>query len=361
MTDSTAQPDDYNPSNDPSDAPVKRRHCRNCGMALAGEFCAHCGQQDRTVIRFFPTLVLEAFEGLFAFDSKSYRSVWYLFARPAFLTREYLAGRRVRYLPPMRLFIIFLLAFLFTISVELFLTSIGIDINQETDESEQPVLEELETELSAAIDGIANELNTDNDADTSGQSTRIERTTDLDEFQTGLSELLASLQVPFLSEQNNQQFVALLQERAATNMEAISNDPTDFFNGLLENLPVLLLLMIPVLALLQKLFYFRSGKYYVEHLVLTVHNHSFLFLFFILAFLLDLTIWSDFSILPAIAGFFRSLLNVWVVVYLYLSLRFFFGQGYFVTGVKFLTISISYGALLIIGALLFMLIGFFIY
>ena len=335
--------------------------CRNCGASLHGEYCAHCGQRDTTVVRFFPTLLLEAFEGLFAFDSKSYRSLWCLFARPAFLTREFLAGRRVRYLAPLRLFIIFLIAFLFTISVQMFLNSIGLNINQDIDEREQPVLEELETEFTAAIDEVANELSTDGDDETTSDQVVFERTTDLDEFRSGVSELLANLKVPFLSEQNNQQFVELLQERAATNIDAISNDPSDFFNGLLENIPALLLLMIPVLALLQKLFYLGSGKYYVEHLVLTIHNHSFLFLTFILLFLLDLVILTDFGVLPVIAGFCKSLLNLWVVVYLYLSLRLFFGQGYFITGIKFITISISYGAFLIAGVLVFMLIGFFVY
>jgi hypothetical protein len=334
--------------------------CSNCGAALHGEFCAQCGQQNKTVIRFFPTLLLEAFEGLFAFNSKTYRSLWCLFARPAFLTREYLAGRRVRYLAPMRLFIVFLLAFLFTISVQMFLNSVGLTIGQENDQPEQPVLEELDAEFTAAIDELAVELNADGDGQTVDPAV-LERTTDLSELQTGVSEVLANLRVPLLSEQNNQQFVALLQERAITNIEAISEDPSDFFNGLLESIPALLLLMMPVLAMLQKLFYLGSGKYYVEHLVLTIHNHSFLLMVFILAFLLDLLIWTDFSVLPSIAGFLRSLLNLWVVAYLYLSLRLFFGQGYFITGVKFFTISVSYGAFLIVGVLLFMLVGFFIY
>jgi hypothetical protein len=334
--------------------------CRNCGAILHGQFCAQCGQQNKTVIRFFPTLLLEAFEGLFAFNSKTYRSLWCLFSRPAFLTREYLAGRRVHYLAPMRLFIVFLLAFLFTISLQMFLNSVGSDIDQETDQPEQPTLEELETEFTAALDELAIELNADGDEQGADQAI-LEQATDLSEIQTSVSEVLANLQVPFLSEQNNQQFVALLQERAITNVEAISEDPSDFFNGLLENIPALLLLMMPVLAMLQKIFYLGSGKYYVEHLVLTIHNHSFLLMVFILVFLLDLIIWTEFSILSSIAGFLRSLLNLWVVAYLFLSLRLFFGQGYFVTGVKFFTISISYGVLLIIGGLLFMLVGFFIY
>lgn len=335
--------------------------CANCSSALHGEFCAHCGQKNKPVVRFFPTLLLEAFEALFAFNSKTYRSLWCLFARPAFLTREYLTGRRVRYLAPMRLFLIFLIAFLFTISVQMFLSSVGINIGQQEENNGQLVFDELETELAAATDETAAGLNTGGQQETGDDELVVESTTDLDELRSGIAELLANLEVPFLSDQSNQQFVTLLQERAATNIDTISEDPGDFFNGLLENAPALLLLMMPVLALLQKLFYLRSGKYYVEHLVLTVHNHSFIFMTFVLLFLLDLVIWTELSILPAIAGFLRSLLNLWVVIYLYLSLRLFFAQGYFLTGVKFLTISICYGVLLIAGVLVFMLVGFFIY
>ncbi len=331
--------------------------CLNCSAVLRGDYCADCGQQNTTVIRFFPTILLEAFEGLFAFNSKTYRSLGFLLTRPAFLTKEFLAGRRVRYLAPMRLFIVFLLAFLFTISVQIFLNTLVIDMGQESGQLEAPDREQLETEFTAAIDELANELGVDNEERTD----TLTPDTNLSEFQAGVSRVLANVQVPFLSEQNNRRFVTLLQERASDNIEAISEDPGDFFNGLLENIPALLLLMMPVLALLQKLFYLGSGKYYVEHLILTIHNHSFLLMCFILAFLLDLIIRTEFGVLPAIAGFLRSLLNLWAVAYLYLSLRLFFGQGYFVTAVKFFTISISYGALLITGALVFMLIGFFIY
>jgi len=314
-----------------SNPPSTTAHCRNCGASLLGPYCSQCGQQDKVVTRFFPTLVVEAVEGLFAFESRTYRTLWYLFTRPAFLTTEYLAGRRTAYLPPLRLFLVFVLAFLFTVSLELFLDSLGVDIDREGDEAELVLGDEEEAGA------------------------------DLEELRSGVLELIDILHFPFLSEQTNAEFVDLLKERAINNLETIREDPLDFVNQLLDYLPVLLLLMMPLLALMQKIAYLGSGRYYVEHLLLSVHNHSFLFLAFILLFLLDLLAWTDFSVLPVLAGGLGSALNLWVVAYLFLSLKKFFQQGYLLTGVKFLAISLAYGALLMTAILLLSLVSFFIY
>lgn len=320
-------------ASDPQAASSK--NCRNCGTALQGEYCHQCGQQDKLVIQFFPTLVLESLEGLFAFESKTYLTLWYLFTRPAWLTKEYLAGRRARYLPPVRLFLVIVLAFLFTISLELFLDSAGIDIDQDQDQDEPELV--FDDEAAASVE------------------------LDLEELESGVMELIERLRVPFLSEQRNGQFIGILQERAINNIAALRDDPSDFIDQLLESLPVLLLVLIPLLALLKKLVYLRSGRYYVEHLLLTIQNHSFLFLAFILLFLLDLLIWMDFIIVAAVAGFLGSALNLWVVAYLFLSLRVFFGQGFLKTSFKFLLISLTYGALLIVATLFLSLVSFFIY
>ncbi len=307
------------------------RLCSNCGERLCGEYCYRCGQRDRQVIDFFPTLVREAFAGVFAFESRTWRTLWYLFTRPALLTSEYLAGRRLRFLPPVRLFIAFVLVFLFTVSFEMFMDSVGVDINK-----------------------YATEATQDNDDD-------VVTSADMEELESGVLDLIEPLRVPFLSDANNQRFVALLQERAIANIRSISEDPFDFVGQLLDYLPVLLLMMMPLLALVQKLAYLGSGRYYIEHLLLTLHNHSFLLLVFILLFLLDLLAWSSRGVLAATAGFLGSLLNLWAIAYLFMSLRLFFSQGYLLTTFKFLAMSITYGAMLITGTLLLTLISFFIY
>ena len=48
----------------------------------------------------------EAFESISHADSRLWRTLWYLLARPGFLTREFFEGQRVRYLPPFRLYLV---------------------------------------------------------------------------------------------------------------------------------------------------------------------------------------------------------------------------------------------------------------
>src|SRR6478672_4166247 len=90
---------------------VAPKTCRNCGAPVDGAYCAACGQE--TALR-LPTLrefVREAAGRYVAFDGRFWRTVFALLTRPGFLTREYLAGRRRRYIRPARLYLFATLIF----------------------------------------------------------------------------------------------------------------------------------------------------------------------------------------------------------------------------------------------------------
>ena len=80
--------------------------CRNCGTSLAGRWCHACGQDSRDPLRDFPVLAGEFFDSVFGWDSRLGRSLRLLFGSPGALTTEFVAGRRVRYLGPLRLYLI---------------------------------------------------------------------------------------------------------------------------------------------------------------------------------------------------------------------------------------------------------------
>ena len=87
------------------------RTCRNCGAPVDGAYCAACGQE--TALR-LPTLrefLREAAGRYVALDGRFWRTMFALLARPGFLTREYLAGRRRRYIRPARLYLFATLIF----------------------------------------------------------------------------------------------------------------------------------------------------------------------------------------------------------------------------------------------------------
>lgn len=79
-------------------------NCRNCGAALAGEYCGRCGQREGRGDRGFAALLGELAGELFDWDSRFWRTLWPLLVRPGFLTAEYIAGRRARYVAPLRLY-----------------------------------------------------------------------------------------------------------------------------------------------------------------------------------------------------------------------------------------------------------------
>ena len=90
-----------------SDSPF----CHNCGIRLTGPFCAACGQKSVplsvTLHEFFHDLTHEFLH----VDGRIVKSVKRLMLSPGFLTREYLQGRRARWISPIRLYIVFSVIF----------------------------------------------------------------------------------------------------------------------------------------------------------------------------------------------------------------------------------------------------------
>ena len=85
--------------------------CLNCRAALTGPWCANCGQKHEPEIHTFAHFAGEAFENITHADSRVWRTVWVLVSKPGCLTREFFSGRRGRYLPPVRLYLVVSLVF----------------------------------------------------------------------------------------------------------------------------------------------------------------------------------------------------------------------------------------------------------
>src|SRR5262245_54559069 len=85
--------------------------CPNCAAPLAGKFCAACGQKATPIRPTFSYFVHDLTHELLHVDGKIFKSIWLLLTRPGFLTHEYFLGRRARYISPIRLYLIFSLAF----------------------------------------------------------------------------------------------------------------------------------------------------------------------------------------------------------------------------------------------------------
>jgi hypothetical protein len=80
--------------------------CLNCGAPTAGTYCGDCGQAARTARLSFPRLLREAAGGILSFDSATVRTLRGLISRPGGFVRDYLLGRRVGYLGPLRYYLL---------------------------------------------------------------------------------------------------------------------------------------------------------------------------------------------------------------------------------------------------------------
>ncbi|HEX3528505.1 MAG TPA: DUF3667 domain-containing protein [Thermoanaerobaculia bacterium] len=96
---------------EPAPETPEHHSCRNCGEALVGKFCHHCGQEDLPLHPTLGQLASELLGELFSFDSRLLRTLRPLLTRPGALTRDYLAGRRIRFVSPLKTYLIAALIF----------------------------------------------------------------------------------------------------------------------------------------------------------------------------------------------------------------------------------------------------------
>ena len=88
--------------------------CRNCGAALAVEYCAACGQRRfRADDRRMAHLLGEAFDALTDFDGRIWRSLRAVLLQPGLIARDWIDGRRARWVSPIRLFLLANLLYFF--------------------------------------------------------------------------------------------------------------------------------------------------------------------------------------------------------------------------------------------------------
>ena len=86
-------------------------NCYNCGTPLGGPYCAACGQKAGPLDPTLHDFLHDFSHEMLHVDGRIFRSVASLVAKPGFLTREYFQGRRARWVSPIRLYLIFSLAY----------------------------------------------------------------------------------------------------------------------------------------------------------------------------------------------------------------------------------------------------------
>lgn len=306
--------------------------CANCGSERSGRYCARCGQNDRDYHQSLPPLLWELIREAFEVDSRLWRTLKLLIAKPGELALEFSRNRRASYVSPIRMYLFVSIAFFFLLSLT---TGVAEPENTEIIRVEVERMKDTDTTPLMAL------------LDPERQQRALEI---LGRPETSFARsLLLELAESVAEDPPTSGVVIYLIERL---VDAL-HDPQSMIAQFMDNLALGVFVMLPAYAGLLKLFYVREHRYYVEHLVFATQLHTFTFLIFGFQFVLPTG--SADSWIRTVADQLETALLLWLGVYHYLALRRYYGQGRLLTAAKFSLLMLFYAALLTPTALLFAL------
>jgi hypothetical protein len=336
----------------PADRLAGSADCLNCGTALQGPFCHYCGQPDRNFMRFFPVLLRELMEDFLDFDSRFMRTMKPLLFRPGKLTRDYLDGRRFRYTPPLRLYIFSSIACFFLAAV---VTGDSIVINTDGDEvvtglqvgqiddpEFQQALERMDPDKRQKVEEALQQVTeAKEEADEDDDTIMIGD----EPWDRETNPFVIEWMPDWVNDWVNDEI-----EQSPQKGKEIEENPDLIKDKVFDVLPATMFVLLPIVALLFKFWYLFARKYYIEHLIFALHNHSFVFVMLVLIMLLNsLGNWVE----PDGEGRFAAFttwvyvaIGIWVPLYFLVSLKRVYLQGWGMTVAKYGLIGISYLVLL---------------
>ena len=347
------------PANAPAQEARSLENCLNCQALLQGQYCARCGQRARGRLISIWELVRDAIGDLFELDSRLWRTLIPLMLRPGKLTHDYLIGRRARFMPPFRTYLVLSIIF-FLVAFFDPQQQLGIlfePVAEPTAEERRRTAEEIRREVleDLAADGIyvperdraAEEAplpeippapTEDGDAQQDDDDDRglnvqvtpsggLDVNCNLDGFDPDGPEWLTR---------------RITKERLQDICNRVLADSgRSFINQLLDNIPAALFVLLPLMALVLKMLYPLSKRYYVEHLLFVLHFHAFFFLILTLEVVFSRA--TDRLGLPdLVRNLSVFVVSVYVPVYLYKAMRRVYGQGRAITLLKYLFLFPTY-------------------
>lgn len=364
--------------------------CKNCGTPVEIIYCPNCGQSIQEIRVSVTRLLMDFMGDYFTFDSKLFRSLKPLFFKPGFLTNAFMQGKRVPYIPPLRMYIfcsiIFFLALALNTETEAEDQGIVpiaayhlVTDERVSDSMREPLIdyiyqqerkETLQT-FAAGLGAFGYQLSEADKAallaDYSAWNPPQSWLDGLTADQKKAYDKLASACVRGFkkSEKNKEQdyrdnkgIIFNGEEEADEDQKSALDKWFDkkaeernkrfqgltqteintmIIKGFLNNSPKALFLLMPLFALFLKLAYMRQDPLYIDHLIFAFHFHAFLFLFLSVGITLVNLIE---------AGWMVAIFVVSVIVipalYLLLALHTVHKQKWWKTLIKFTVINSLY-------------------
>ena len=317
--------------------------CRNCGADAPGTYCPACGQETSLTLPSAGRFMREAAGRYVAFDGRMWRTLFALLFRPGFLTREYFAGRRRRYVRPARLVLV--LAIVLFAVVRLFA------------DPDEIVRSGVTEPVRAGIPGKEGAAAVPKDGPQKGSDAGAKPVApagiafiEMDHEPLTIGGGAAGVRI---DESLNVQLTGPrtplrdhLEKRLGSFNQLDRGQKTrEIVAGMLRYGPYALIALLPLFALLmQGLHLGRARRYperprrYAEHLVYAAHTHAFIALVVTLMIAIP---W------PAVA----SVLGAWSAIYLLVSLRVVYGGRWIGAIARGFLATLAYSALFVVAVI----------
>ena len=268
---------------------LERKPCKNCNSELVGLYCSECGQKNSQLLSIKETLK-EFTDNVFSFDTRFFITLKYLITKPGLLTTEYWLGRRTKYLPPLRLYLVMSLMYFFISSI----INPGTDISlYKSDFQEKPFQFELD-KSSPKYDPSP--------------------------------EIVAPF-VDFFKENFNKG-VMVAEKKELTEQDLIwSSMPTAMF------------ILMPFMAFCVYLLNKKKKQLYSYHLITVLHFHSFIFFIFTLEDIVPNFNPAFFLYLPLIDIFIK----LYSLYYIFFMFKNIYQDSWIWNSLKLTTLFVLYG------------------
>jgi hypothetical protein len=252
-------------------------HCKNCNAVLLGRFCVNCSQAADVHVPSTVELLHEMLEGLTHSDSRLWRTLKLLWFKPGMLTQEFVAGRRVAYLPPFRLYLILSIVFFLIAS---FLHPTG-QLAQ-FDDASAPA---------AASSG---------------------------------SRVTGCQDINFIRFKNDPKWDQRFQHAC---LEATRDEGKNLWPLAIGTAPKAMFIFLPLIAFLHMLLYWRPRHRYAEHLLFFIHLHAF---YFSLAIVMVCAILAapSWPKLSGVSDTLQTILGWYAAIYTLFAMRRVFRRGW---------------------------------
>src|SRR5438034_7019 len=259
-------------------------HCENCGTQLRGHWCAQCGQPAIDYRRSFRHVIVDVLDSFLNWDSKFFATLGLLIAKPWRLTNEFLAGKRVRYVHPARLYLLASILFFFAVtywvkSAHLHpktLTpgaraEIEVELDKEKPTPEQranveKALKILPPETTGKIERAIKHK------ETPTETPKTENATDKELEAKKPDRPVVEFGKDSASSANG--FEKWIEGHAKQKLGEHGTNLQLFLITMISNLPYMVLCCIPLFAFVLKILYLRKRVIYIDHRVYRSEEHT---------------------------------------------------------------------------------------